>query len=128
LLLRKFQFLFYNFIHRKPRVYQIINFSSYEDYLSLQKSKTLDPVRRKLWLNEGWGSKVIIFYEYFKKLFETHILNRNCSSSALCVGARTGQEVDALRKLKLEAIGIDLVPNLPHVIIGDFHQIPIESN
>ena len=127
LYLKKLKFSFYNFRTGRGGVYQVTTFTTYDEYLSLQKSKTLDPVRRKKWLNEEWTWKVDVFLEYFKKLFEIHTLNGNNSNSALCVGARTGQEVAALRELNIDAIGIDLVPFDPYVVFGDFHSIPFKS-
>jgi len=44
-------------------------------------------------------------------------------SKALCVGARVGQEVAALKRVGVnDSIGIDLVPYPPLVIEGDFHH------
>jgi hypothetical protein len=48
----KLQFSFYNFRTGRGGVYQVTTFTTYDEYLQLQKSKTLDPVRRKKWLNE----------------------------------------------------------------------------
>ena len=44
-------------------------------------------------------------------------------SKAICLGARTGQEVRALQELGIEAIGIDLVPFPPYTIEGDIHNL-----
>uniref|UniRef100_A0A803L0Z9 Methyltransferase type 11 domain-containing protein n=1 Tax=Chenopodium quinoa TaxID=63459 RepID=A0A803L0Z9_CHEQI len=50
------------------------------------------------------------------------------SSKALCIGARVGQEVEALRRVGVsDSIGIDLVPCPPLVIHGDFHKQPFED-
>ena len=40
-----------------------------------------------------------------------------------CVGARTGQEVCALRESGIEAIGIDLVAFPPYTVEGDIHDL-----
>jgi ubiquinone/menaquinone biosynthesis C-methylase UbiE len=45
----------------------------------------------------------------------------------LCLGARTGQEVVALQQLKMDPIGIDIVPNEPYVIYGDIHDLKYEN-
>lgn len=46
---------------------------------------------------------------------------------ALFVGARTGQEVEAARRLGVSAIGIDLVAQPPLVVYGDMHEIPFKN-
>jgi len=88
----------------------------------LQKEKTTDPVRREKWLNKEWSSKL----EGFKKIFNKHVdyIGHKC----LCIGARTGQEVQALKDLNKDAIGIDLVGNEPLVIEGDFHNLSFDDN
>ena len=45
----------------------------------------------------------------------------------MCLGARTGQEVQAFKNLNIDSIGIDIVPSEPLVIYGDIHQIPFEN-
>lgn len=112
---------------RRQKVWQVGNFASYDDYVKLQMSKTADPVRRSVWLGKEWQSKIDIFSKYFEGLFSRYPINGNRESRALCVGARTGQEVVALQQMKLDAIGIDLVPNEPYVIYGDFHSMPFAS-
>lgn len=100
-----------------------INFnnSTYTDYVSLQKQKTCDPVRRKKWLNEEWNLKL----NGFKKIFNKNIefIGKKC----LCIGARTGQEVQALIDIGKDAVGIDLVSHKPLVEEGDFHNLPYQD-
>jgi SAM-dependent methyltransferase len=99
-------------------------YEEYEHYLEFQKKKTTDPVKRKKWLNEEWDSKIDGFKNEFSKLknFLTPEMN------ILCLGARTGQEVQALRDLGCEnAIGIDIVPTEPLVIKGDIHDLQFEN-
>jgi len=92
----------------------------YLDYLKKQKEKTLDPTRRAKWLGEEWDTKI----KEFKEIFEEHKdILKNCKN-ALCVAARTGQEVQALQDMGIEAIGIDIVPCPTLVIEGDMHNIP----
>lgn len=112
---------------RRQKVWQVGSFASYEDYIKLQISKTADPTRRSLWLGKEWQQKIDIFSKYFERLFSIYPVNVSRESRALCVGARTGQEVVALQQLNLDTIGIDLVPNEPYVIYGDFHSIPFAS-
>lgn len=51
-------------------------------------------------------------------------------SSALCLGARRGAEVRALRECGCRATGLDLNPgpNNPDVVPGDFHAIPFHAS
>ena len=46
---------------------------------------------------------------------------------AICLGARTGQEVYVLRELGLNCIGIDLVDFPPYTIKGDIHNLEFED-
>jgi SAM-dependent methyltransferase len=89
----------------------------YADYISLQKEKTCDPSKRKKWLNDEWDLKIHGFNKIFKKNIK--YIREDC----LCIGARTGQEVQALINLEKKAIGIDIVPCEPLVIEGDFHDL-----
>jgi len=101
------------------------SYKTYQDYLSHQKEKTLNPAKREKWLSEEWEIKLNGFREVFNRYND--ILKT--SKKALCLGARTGQEVQALRDMGIDAIGIDLVPYEPLVIEGDIHNIafPDES-
>ncbi|KAD2393736.1 hypothetical protein E3N88_40713 [Mikania micrantha] len=50
------------------------------------------------------------------------------SSKALCLGARVGQEVEALKRVGVnDSVGLDLVPYPPNVIKGDFHYQPFDD-
>lgn len=96
-------------------------YGSYDEYIAHQKSKANHgtELHKKL-LNELWAPDC----EGFRKNFEKHneILTKECKN-ALCLGARTGQEVFVLKELGLDAIGIDLVDNPPLVIEGDVHDL-----
>ena len=94
----------------------------YNDYINLQKEKTTDPARRKKWLNEEWDLKL----KGFERIFNNN--KEYIGDKCLCIGARTGQEVQALINIGKDAIGIDLVPCEPLVIEGDFHDLPYEDN
>jgi SAM-dependent methyltransferase len=99
------------------------NYLSYDDYINFQKIKTTDPRRRKKWLNEEWQLKIDIF----KRLFnDNNQLLSNCNN-ALCLGARTGQEVVALQSFGIEALGIDIVECPPLVIKGDIHDLQFKD-
>jgi SAM-dependent methyltransferase len=99
-----------------PREYE-----SYDDYVRHQKEKTTDPVRREKWLGAEWQLKL----DGFREIFEAH--RSRLGTTALCLGARTGQEVRALLDLGVEAIGIDLVPCEPLVRAGDIHALDFED-
>lgn len=93
---------------------------SYEDYIAFQKKKTEDPVRRAKWLGEEWDIKLNGFMNEFKRF--SSLLKPN--SKVLCLGARTGQEVVALKSLGVQDVtGIDIVPHEPHVVYGDIHDL-----
>jgi len=97
----------------------------YQKYLELQKLKTEDPERRKIWLGVEYETKVRIFENHFKRTISEHL---DLKSKILCVGARTGQEVIALKNLGFgESIGVDIVPFEPNVVYGDMHSLPFSA-
>lgn len=99
-------------------------FRSYDDYVRHQLNKTLDPRLRRVWATRDWRRKVDAFARAFARLRDEDGLLSN-SSRALCVGARLGQEVAALRQVGVaDAVGIDLAPAPPLVAAGDFHAQP----
>ena len=95
----------------------------YQGYLNHQKEKSLDPERRKKWLTEEWQVKL----QGFRDIFNSHAEVLQECSNALCIGARTGQEVQALRDLGVDAVGIDLVEAPPLVLEGDMHELSFPS-
>ena len=96
----------------------------YSIYLALQREKTEDVSRRRLWLGPEYETKVEEFRKYFEQLLPGLV---NIDKKVLCVGARTGQEVVALKKLGyVNSIGVDLVPFEPNVVFGDMHDLPFE--
>lgn len=100
---------------------KVKQYNQYEDYIAHQKSKADhgSDLNKRL-LNELWAPDC----EGFRKNFEKYndILKAECKN-ALCLGARTGQEVYVLKELGIDAIGIDLVDNPPLVIEGDVHDL-----
>ena len=94
-------------------------YDNYQEYLEHQKEKTTDPDRIKKWMNEEWNIK----YEGFREIFERNKKFLKDKTNAICLGARTGQEVKALRDIGIDAIGIDLVEFTPYTIIGDIHNL-----
>lgn len=96
---------------------------SYESYLNHQKKKTTDTKRINKWLNDEWEIKYSGFIEIFKRNND-YLINKK---KALCLGARTGQEVKALQDLGVDAIGIDLVPFPPYTEEGDIHSLKYDD-
>ncbi|EEF51871.1 uncharacterized protein LOC8266384 [Ricinus communis] len=101
-------------------------YSSYNAYIQHQLNKTLNPKLRQIWKTRDWDRKVNVFAQFFSSLKERNLLSD--SSKALSIGARVGQEVEALRRIGVaDSIGIDLVPSPPLVIKGDFHAQPFKN-
>lgn len=102
-------------------------YEKYDDYVTFQSTKTLDPIKRKKWLNEEWQQKIDGFKsQVFSNLGPDYFIK---DKKVLCIGARTGQEVVALNDLGAkEVIGIDIVPHEPYVIKGDMHNLDFEEN
>ena len=98
------------FIDGKIKIFN--RHSSYEDYVKKQMEKTIDPKRISRWKDVEWQIKIDGFESLFNRN-EEYIKNKK---KALCLGSRTGQEVFVLRKLGMEAIGIDLVEFPPYTI------------
>jgi SAM-dependent methyltransferase len=103
---------------------ELKNYRDYESYIAHQKSKANhgSPLRNRL-LTDLWEPDCDGFRLNFKPYDE---LLKGCKN-ALCLGARTGQEVFVLKELGLDAIGIDLVDNPPLVIEGDVHNLKFED-
>jgi len=111
------------FLFRKyflsEQIFSTHNYKQYDDYLKFQKEKTLDPERIEKWFNQEWEKK----YNGFREIFNNNYQYIKDKSNAICLGARTGQEVKALIDLGIKAIGIDLVPFPPYTIEGDIHNL-----
>ncbi|MCD7460725.1 hypothetical protein HAX54_044280 [Datura stramonium] len=96
-------------------------YASYDAYIERQLNKTLNPKLREIWTTRDWDRKVRVFSNFFENLKLRGFLSND--SKALCVGARVGQEVAALKLVGVnDSVGIDLVPYPPLVIKGDFHH------
>ncbi|ERN13702.1 uncharacterized protein LOC18441949 [Amborella trichopoda] len=101
-------------------------FKSYDDYIQKQLQKTLNPTLISLWKTRDWRRKIDVFSLFFRELKDQNLLRND--SKALCIGARVGQEVVALREIGVQdSIGIDLVPSPPLVLQGDFHKQPFDD-
>ncbi|XP_078168165.1 uncharacterized protein LOC144562746 [Carex rostrata] len=142
LLLLPLSLLFFILLHSRPSTTSISfstpttsspfirirrAFPSYDEYLKLQLNKTLNPHLRHLWATRDWDRKLLVFSQIFSRLQSRHLLTN--TSRALCIGARLGQEVAALKKVGVvDSIGMDLVPSPPLVVKGDFHKQPFKSS
>jgi len=105
---------------------KIRSFKNYSDYIDLQKEKTTDPKRREIWINNQRANAKMFAYT-FAPYHDT--FNYSELKSGLCLGARTGEEVIALRDLGLtNCVGIDLVSHEDLVIEGDVHELSYEDN
>ncbi|XP_062114924.1 uncharacterized protein LOC133828864 [Humulus lupulus] len=101
-------------------------YTTYESYIHHQLNKTLNPKLRKIWTTRDWDRKVRVFATFFASLTRRSLLSN--SSKSLCIGARVGQEVSALRRIGVsDSIGVDLVPHPPLVVGGDFHALPFAN-
>jgi SAM-dependent methyltransferase len=122
------QFFYYSrFLkNKKKNHWNVKDFENYDDYIRFQKEKTLDQSKRSKWLNDEWDIKI----DFFSKIFSSLINEIDLTNDAncLCIGARTGQEVYALKKLGFSAIGIDIVECKPLVEVGDMHDLKYDDN
>ena len=99
---------------------------SYKEYLKLQKRKTEDPMRRSKWID-----KIEENTQKFKPTFQQYMgtIGAHKNQTSYCLGARTGEEVLALRELGFtQAMGTDLVPHEDYVIECDIHNMIFEDN
>ncbi len=102
-----------------------LNTKEHLDYINHQKEKTTNPNKIKKWLGEEWDIKL----NGFKEIFSQYDGTFNKGGKCVGLGARTGQEIAALRELGYnDSIGIDLVPFEPYTIEGDFHNLPFEND
>lgn len=112
------------YVMSPDKIIKVRDYANTQDYYEHQKKKTNDPERQKKWLNEEWEIKL----NGFKEIFARHPDIVRAGQNGICLGARTGQEVQALRDMGLDAIGVDLVAFPPLVIEGDVHNLPFEDN
>ncbi len=73
----------------------------------------------------SFGHRVGIFRGFFSQRKIARFFQPG--KVALCLGARRGEEVAALRERGLVVTGIDLVECPPFVLKGDFHDVPFEE-
>ena len=103
---------------------KIREYESKEKYIQHQISKTSQPKLLKHLKGKSKGREAV-----FKDHFE-YAMNYGCLKAgykALCMGARSGEEVRALKSLRVDAIGIDLYPLSKDVIEMDFLDLRYEG-
>ena len=101
-------------------------YKTYESYIQRQLNKTLNLKLREIWRTRDWDRKIQVFTRFFGELKQKKLLSND--SKALSIGARMGQEVEALKRVGVsDSIGMDLVPSPPLVVEGDFHNQPFED-
>jgi SAM-dependent methyltransferase len=95
-------------------------YASYGSYLRRQAKKLnrrIGPLRKQ------YKRRVSLFVEEFQALHQ----KIEFGGPVLCLGARLGEEVDALRSMGFaNSIGIDINPGPKNslVVKGDFHSLP----
>lgn len=97
-------------------------YRTYQEYVDHQSLKSRDPKVRE-YLMDQWSTRVKWFRVKFRQTLKEIAFTRRSGKNALCLGARYGHEVQALRDLNIDAIGIDLVPCEPLVYAGDVHNL-----
>ncbi|KAL1198293.1 hypothetical protein V5N11_026958 [Cardamine amara subsp. amara] len=121
--------LFFSIQQRKPEKELIRTrpgYTSYDFYIQRQLNKTLNPRLRTIWMTRDWDRKIKVFFRFFQDLKRQGLLSND--SKCLCVGARVGQEVEALKRVGVtDSVGMDLVPYPPLVVKGDFHHQPFDD-
>ena len=98
-------------------------YSSYDEYKSHQSEKTTRIVKEKS--RREYLSRKKKLSDRLKTLVDGNFISKG--QKVLCLGARTGEEVEVFREFGTDAIGVDLVPCPPLVVEGDFHNLPFES-
>ena len=96
----------------------------YKAYKEHQIEKTNDPVKRKRRAARR-EKDLIKFAKWFEPLKRTCLKN---GGKALSLGSWMGTEVEALKHLGFDAVGIDLVPYPPLVLKGDFHKLRFKDS
>jgi len=97
-------------------------YKSYKQYIKHQLEKSMNSFQRKH-VKSKWDEDKIKHSARFECL-KDYIT----AGKAICLAAKLGSEVEALREFGFDAIGIDIAPEPPLVIYGDFHNIPFEDN
>jgi SAM-dependent methyltransferase len=99
-------------------------YQNYDEYKQDQVDKTSNPKIRQR-LSRKYQGKVRTFMKRFAVVQADGFIAKG--QKALCLGARMGEEVEALRNMGFDALGVDLVARPPLVIEADFLNLPFDS-
>ena len=114
---KKIRFYFSDYVRVKK-------FSSYELYIENQLKKTSNQNLRRGWLEKNnYNKKTKAFIVFFNK--NKNILKK--SKQTLAIGARTGNEVLAIRSFGCNCVGVDIFPYKDLVLKGDMHDLPFKD-
>lgn len=96
----------------------------YTNYVKMQTSKLDSAQHHDNILRDDKNKIEPQLYERFFKYQKDRIVDFS-GKNAVCVGARLGAEVRAMRRMGALAVGIDLNPGFdnPHVLLGDAHSV-----
>jgi len=101
--------------------------TSYESYIAKQIEKTSNPSVIQALQNDA-DVRFLRFKEYFEACGLLEFMPPAPDSFVLCLGARLGGEVRALRELGYErSIGVDLHPLSDLVEVGDFQNLKYDD-
>lgn len=105
---------------------RIRKYKSYNDYIKHQKKKTTSLDVKNV-TKKKFNKRVSMFKSQFSSVLKDLPISKNVR--ILCLGARRGEEIVALRQIGYngDIIGIDLVAFPPDVIKGDFHNLPFKD-
>lgn len=98
-------------------------YSTYGEYVAHQLHKTnSEKVQRRE--TENYEHNVGVFTRHFEHWFSRMV---EVPETSICLGARSGAEVDALRRMGIESIGMDLAPCGELVEAGDIHALTYKT-
>ena len=102
--------------------------SAYEQYVKTQASKLDSPEHHDNIVRDDKNKIEPEIYERFVRYQKEGVVDF-LGKNAICVGARLGAEVRAMRRVGALAIGVDLNPGAenPHVLLGDAHSTAFAS-
>jgi len=102
-------------------IVRLDKYKNYRQYINHQKEKTTKNIVIKNHI-DNWNKRV----KYFED--ELKYINIKKNSKCLCIASRYGEEVEALKNLGFDAVGIDLVECKPLTIKMDMHNLKFNNN
>lgn len=93
------------------------HYGTYEEYLAHQRAAAEDAAKQQSALRrrETAAARYDRYFACLKPWLER-------GARCLCLGARYGEEVEALQRMGYDAVGLDLVAHPPLVLAGDMHD------